>query len=272
MMKIRQDAWSEEDDLLLAETVLRHVREGSTQLHAFEEVGDKLERTSAAVGFRWNAIVRKKYEQALKIAKKQRKERQRALAKGQQNKPKTIVKPAKPADDEVYHPEEFFKTPYTAPAAQSALQAPSSVLQTPTSALPEASNSLYEPVSSIQESSNQAVAHEVQPTYQSQGPSLTLEEVIHYLSDLNRNGLANGRMQDENTALKRQNEDFFQQNRKLTEQLSTLEKEFAAMKEDYQALLQIMDRARRMVLLQDDAGDNQSFRMDKNGNLEKLAK
>ena len=42
MTKQRQDAWSEENDLLLAETVLRHVREGSTQLNAFEEVGDKL--------------------------------------------------------------------------------------------------------------------------------------------------------------------------------------------------------------------------------------
>jgi len=30
MMKTRQDAWTEENDLLLAETVLRHVREGST--------------------------------------------------------------------------------------------------------------------------------------------------------------------------------------------------------------------------------------------------
>ena len=47
-MKQRQDAWSEENDLLLAETVLRHVREGSTQLNAFEEVGDRLNRTSAA--------------------------------------------------------------------------------------------------------------------------------------------------------------------------------------------------------------------------------
>ena len=45
-MKVRQDAWTDEDDLLLAETVLRHVREGSTQLNAFEEVGDRLNRTS----------------------------------------------------------------------------------------------------------------------------------------------------------------------------------------------------------------------------------
>ncbi|BBP92967.1 hypothetical protein BsIDN1_65850 [Bacillus safensis] len=70
MSKQRQDAWSEENDLLLAETVLRHVREGSTQLNAFEEVGDKLNRTSAACGFRWNAVVRHQYEKALALAKK----------------------------------------------------------------------------------------------------------------------------------------------------------------------------------------------------------
>ena len=50
-MKVRQDAWTDEDDLLLAETVLRHVREGSTQLNAFEEVGDQLNRTSLALWF-----------------------------------------------------------------------------------------------------------------------------------------------------------------------------------------------------------------------------
>lgn len=78
MTKVRQDAWSEENDLLLAETVLRHIREGSTQLNAFEEVGDVLNRTSAACGFRWNAVVRNQYEQAIELAKRQRKERKRA--------------------------------------------------------------------------------------------------------------------------------------------------------------------------------------------------
>ena len=75
MTKVRQDAWSHEDDLLLAETVLRHIREGSTQLNAFEEVGDKLNRTSAACGFRWNAEIRNKYKNAIDLAKRQRKEK-----------------------------------------------------------------------------------------------------------------------------------------------------------------------------------------------------
>jgi len=73
MSTIRQDAWTEEEDLLLAETVLRHIREGSTQLSSFEEVGKKLSRTSAACGFRWNSLVRKQYESAIVLAKQRRK-------------------------------------------------------------------------------------------------------------------------------------------------------------------------------------------------------
>jgi prespore-specific regulator len=79
MTATRQDAWSEDDDLLLAEVILRHIREGSTQLAAFEEVGYKLGRTPAACGFRWNSTVRKKYESSIQIAKAQR---QQLKAKG----------------------------------------------------------------------------------------------------------------------------------------------------------------------------------------------
>ena len=100
-MKVRQDAWTDENDLLLAETVLRHVREGSTQLNAFEEVGDKLNRTSAACGFRWNAVVRHRYEKALQLAKKQRKQRQRVLGKDQGGKKKLLYSPPVPVPEEV---------------------------------------------------------------------------------------------------------------------------------------------------------------------------
>ncbi|WP_100404578.1 RsfA family transcriptional regulator [Bacillus solitudinis] len=72
MSPIRQDAWSTDEDLILAEVVLRHIREGGTQLAAFEEVGDRLSRTSAACGFRWNSAIRKKYESAIALARKQR--------------------------------------------------------------------------------------------------------------------------------------------------------------------------------------------------------
>jgi prespore-specific regulator len=70
----RQDAWTEDEDLLLAETVLRHIREGGTQLKAFEEVGKRLSRTGAACGFRWNSFIRKQYQTGIELAKKQRKD------------------------------------------------------------------------------------------------------------------------------------------------------------------------------------------------------
>ena len=103
-MKVRQDAWTEEDDLLLAETVLRHVREGSTQLNAFEEVGDKLNRTSAACGFRWNAVVRHNYDKALSLAKKQRKQRQRILGKEQGGKKRLLYTPPSPTISDIMVP------------------------------------------------------------------------------------------------------------------------------------------------------------------------
>lgn len=75
MSLTRQDAWSQDEDLLLAELVLKYIREGNTQLQAFEEVGKRLKRTSAACGFRWNSFVRKQYKSGIELAKKQRKAR-----------------------------------------------------------------------------------------------------------------------------------------------------------------------------------------------------
>lgn len=69
----RQDAWSKEEDIILTETVLRHIREGKTQLEAFKEVAKQLSRTPAACGFRWNASIRKQYQDAIIHAKEKRK-------------------------------------------------------------------------------------------------------------------------------------------------------------------------------------------------------
>ncbi|MFC7372062.1 RsfA family transcriptional regulator [Fictibacillus iocasae] len=80
MTIMRQDAWTQDEDLLLAEVTLRHIRESSTQLSAFEEVGEKLTRTPAACGFRWNSLIRKQHESAILLAKQQRKERNRGKA------------------------------------------------------------------------------------------------------------------------------------------------------------------------------------------------
>jgi prespore-specific regulator len=73
MSASRQDAWSKEEDADLAEVVLSHIREGSTQLKAFEEIGRKISRTPSACGFRWNSYLRKQYKADIELAKKERK-------------------------------------------------------------------------------------------------------------------------------------------------------------------------------------------------------
>ncbi|MBU7316096.1 RsfA family transcriptional regulator [Paenibacillus sp. SM 69] len=70
----RRDAWQPSEDELLANIILEHIKQGSTQLRAFEEASARLSRTSAACGFRWNSEVRKRYEEAIQKAKSQRME------------------------------------------------------------------------------------------------------------------------------------------------------------------------------------------------------
>lgn len=73
-MKTRSDLWTDEQDVLLASIVLKHIQSGSQQLRAFEEASDELERTSAACAFRWNATVKRGYEVELKKAFKLRRQ------------------------------------------------------------------------------------------------------------------------------------------------------------------------------------------------------
>ncbi|PGQ46087.1 MULTISPECIES: RsfA family transcriptional regulator [Bacillus cereus group] len=73
MIISRHDSWTNDNDLLLARTVLQNIRSGRTQLAAFKEAAKQLARTPAACGFRWNAYVRKQYEEEIQQAKKNRK-------------------------------------------------------------------------------------------------------------------------------------------------------------------------------------------------------
>src|SRR3954452_17730370 len=108
----RQDAWTQDEDLLLAEVVLRHIREGGTQLQAFEEVGKKLSRTAAACGFRWNSSIRKQYKSGIEVAKKQRK----AIKKNPDGEIDTI---RNTVESKFEHKEKIEKEPSRAVKADS---------------------------------------------------------------------------------------------------------------------------------------------------------
>lgn len=223
-MKVRQDAWSHEDDLLLAETVLRYIRDGGTQLAAFEEVGDKLNRTSAACGFRWNAEVRKKYEPAVAIAKKQRKERKRALDK------------LKKVDSTVS--KKVIKT--KPPLEMEWLPAPSS---------PTAKWSIP---SSLQSQLQQEEESDVYQPLQVKQNSITLDDCIYFMQSLKREQqtgqgslLEQERLKNENHLLKRRIS-------ALEDQLQKLEEKQSVINDDYEMLVQIMDRAKKMTALQNE--------------------
>ncbi|RAK20496.1 prespore-specific regulator [Anoxybacillus vitaminiphilus] len=217
-MKQRQDAWSEEDDLLLAETVLRHVREGSTQLNAFEEVGDKLNRTSAACGFRWNAVVRQHYEQALQLAKKQRKQRQRAFGKNQPVRKKLLYTPPVP-------PLEDLETPGV-----------------------------------LQPATNNVEVND-----------MSIDHVISFLQTLKGMNTNHEVLQKENERLKKENAEITAKNEELEKKIAKLEESSSTIQEDYETLMKIMNRARKMVLLEEEERPATKFKMDRNGNLEKIA-
>ncbi|WP_285882068.1 RsfA family transcriptional regulator [Domibacillus indicus] len=198
-MKVRQDAWSEENDLLLAETVLRYVREGSTQLKAFEEVGDTLNRTAAACGFRWNAVIRQQYEKALSLARKQRKQHLRNGQKKERPSGLHIISENNPAD-------------------RDTIEIPSS-------------------------------------------NTLTMREVIAFLQNINAS-------ETDYESLRRELETVKQEKTAIETKYEELEKRALTMQQDYEDLVRIMDRARKMVVLGDGAAQKPSMQLESNKDLE----
>ncbi|MFP7253397.1 RsfA family transcriptional regulator [Terribacillus goriensis] len=248
MVKVRQDAWSHEDDLLLAETVLRHIREGSTQLKAFDEVGDKLNRTSAACGFRWNAEIRNRYEQAVAIAKRQRKEKKRAEQRAQ-----------KPAAAPIYQPAPVM------PAIETQQAFPITMDEETARFEAEIAQETF--------IVGEHTESETEIDSSKQADELNLSQVISYLQSLEQGYQTSETNRHTIHQLEAEAHSLRQVNAQLTEECESLKNQLKTMKADYQVLIQIMDRARKMVIFDDqDAFAPPAFRMDKNGNLEQVAK
>ncbi|MBP1992811.1 RsfA family transcriptional regulator [Paenibacillus eucommiae] len=215
MSAIRQDAWSDEDDFILAEVTLRHIRDGSTQLSAFEEVGERIGRTAAACGFRWNSFVRKKYEAAIQIAKAQRQKRT-------QLRRHAAVSISGAAVATLDAPEQGGSKPET---------------------FSEETLSIDSVIRFLRHWRN---------TYQDMNRHFkSLEKELHD-------------REEEMLKLRRENE-------KLNKQVNEAETDYRVVNDDYKALIQIMDRARKMAFLVEEEEENKSrFKMDANGNLERI--
>jgi len=207
----RQDAWSQDEDLLLAEVVLRYIREGSTQLRAFEEVGKQLSRTPAACGFRWNSFVRKQYKSGIELAKKQRKEN-----KGQR---------------EVRLEEK-----------------------------------LEREMENMHECTQQVEFVEENKT----SDSVSFQEIVSYLKKMDETARL---YEQEKQQRAEELGDLQRENQQLREEIKVLQSQLVVVEEDYRALLHIMERARKLIIHEDDPTSSKvKFQMDKNGNLERVNK
>ncbi len=242
-MKLRQDAWSEENDLLLAETVLRHVREGSTQLNAFEEVGDQLDRTSAACGFRWNSVVRQQYEQALSLSRKQRKQRQRLLGTDQGGKKKILYQPPSLEDFELLSTE-----------LESQFDSGRALEQFPRQTFTQ---HVSQPVQTF-----------MPPTSAS---NITLDAVILFLQNFRKNESTMVALRTENERLRLEVQELARKNNDLENKLGSVQKNSTSMQEDYETLINIMNKARKLAMIEEEERPSTKFKMDRNGNLEKIA-
>lgn len=282
MMKLRQDAWTEENDLLLAETVLRHVREGSTQLNAFEEVGDVLERTSAACGFRWNAVVRYNYEKALQLAKKFRKEKLRH-AKGEDAKKKLLYTPSESSyiqTDVSSNFDRYLNDEQDLEYGVELDQEFGSFVETDTendesvevTHNEEATTEIYSSIPSVQNQYQSQIQTPPASPMNTRKSSITMFDVIQFLQGLSSSQIGSDRLVRENDQLKRELMQLQERNSQLQRQVEKLEKDATTVQEDYETMMKIMNRARKLVLFEEEEKPAAtSFRMDKNGNLEKIA-
>ncbi|AZU99045.1 putative RsfA family transcriptional regulator [Bacillus phage pW4] len=84
--KIKYGDW-ENDDLLLAETVLRYVRNGGVINDACKEVEEKLNytRTFTTLKHRWFTVLKKQYEHAFNLALKEGKKKKKKRYRQSQN-------------------------------------------------------------------------------------------------------------------------------------------------------------------------------------------
>jgi prespore-specific regulator len=207
MVASRQDAWTDDDDLVLAEVTLRHIREGGTQLAAFEEVGQRLGRTAAACGFRWNSTVRKRYDAAIAIAKGQR---QQLKKMGRLNHVNT---------------ELAAETTIVNIPAQSTASPPKEEEQ--------------------------------------------IEAAIRLLTNQKETLRRLHQLECELVDKEKEIKELREENVRMKQQLETVQ----GVNEDYKALLQIMERARKLAFLREEESSAKAvFKMDENGNLERVEK
>ncbi|MEM5624386.1 hypothetical protein AAHB47_04635 [Bacillus wiedmannii] len=101
--------------------------------------------------------------------------------------------------------------------------------------------------------------------------SMTMQDVIYFLQTVGSSNIKVTTLENENTRLKQEIRVQILRNEELEKKLEKLEKQSHTVQEDYETLMNIMNRARKLAVMDDEERSQTSFRMDRNGNLEKIA-
>jgi prespore-specific regulator len=239
MTKQDNRSWTDDEDLMIAEAMLNQIRKNLNREEVLEELGKKFGRTSGAVGFRWYSKIRKQYKQAVEIAKK---------AAKNSLKLENIAKEVNEKADEVEVENKIIEEPVVKPTDE--------IVAT-------------EPIVEATIITNE----------------LTMDKVIEFLSNLEKQPQTNSAeverliaenetLKNENEVLRNRNGDLEHSKLKTDREFRKLEQDYEQIKADYTALVQIMERARDMFDRNDKPKEKpaHSFKMDRNGNLQRVEK
>jgi len=69
---MRRDAWTDDHDNILVNTIIKYARVGRTKQQAYREVAGTIGRTARACAFRWNSVLSKDYSKEIKAAELER--------------------------------------------------------------------------------------------------------------------------------------------------------------------------------------------------------
>lgn len=100
---------------------------------------------------------------------------------------------------------------------------------------------------------------------------MTMQDVIYFLQTVGSSNVKISALENENTRLKQEITSYMLRNDELEKKLEKIEQQSHTVQEDYETLMNIMNRARKLALMDDEERTQTSFRMDRNGNLEKIA-
>jgi prespore-specific regulator len=98
-----------------------------------------------------------------------------------------------------------------------------------------------------------------------------MADVIRFLQTMPNQASNLQALQSENKRLMQENAELAKKNTELEKQIKHLEANATTIQEDYETLMQIMNRARKLALFDEEERSSTTFKMDRNGNLEKMA-